>query len=396
MNNNRYWFNINPDTFLWKTNEKILLYNVPSQKSLTFKNNKDLNAIVAQLLDMENLYCIELAESKIQNSTISKFVESIVNVGFGSIVKAEEGVKKPAFFVPVLKLQNKMKKVDRFVMDNANMLSYLHEIDIYVREMEKEEVKDIPFADLLLFLNTFIKASSLFTINIFGDNLLECPLIVPLMGELIKIKLRKVIHIKLEHLLDGLGELLLWKSIPDQINIIYSQNIDLEIITQVLKTIKSIDAKIVWQFQVYSEQDYDAVENFIDSHEIESYELTPVFNGTNHDFFEKHIYLTEEDIQNFKLTKREIFAHQVLNTNNFGKLIIKADGTVYANLYQSPLGTINDPINEMLCKELSGNFSWLKIRDIPPCNDCVYQWLCPSPGNYELSIGKSNLCHIIA
>lgn len=26
--------------------------------------------------------------------------------------------------------------------------------------------------------------------------------------------------------------------------------------------------------------------------------------------------------------------------------------------------------------------------------DCIYQWLCPSPSNYELVIGQPNLCHI--
>jgi len=45
-------------------------------------------------------------------------------------------------------------------------------------------------------------------------------------------------------------------------------------------------------------------------------------------------------------------------------------------------------------KEMLDNTAWRKIRNDYPCCDCIYQWLCPSPSNYELAIGKPNLCHV--
>ena len=86
--------------------------------------------------------------------------------------------------------------------------------------------------------------------------------------------------------------------------------------------------------------------------------------------------------------------HQMLNTNNFGKLTIMPDGLVYANVNNKPLGCVEDTPYSLVHNELIKGQSWLKIRDMKPCCDYVYQWLCPSPSNYELVIGKSNLCHV--
>ena len=94
------------------------------------------------------------------------------------------------------------------------------------------------------------------------------------------------------------------------------------------------------------------------------------------------------------MSKREIFAHQALNTNYFGKLTISSDGNVYSNINGKPLGTINDDVKQLILHEMENGSYWLKIRDMEPCCNCVYQWLCPSPSDYELQIGKPNLCHV--
>jgi pseudo-rSAM protein len=86
--------------------------------------------------------------------------------------------------------------------------------------------------------------------------------------------------------------------------------------------------------------------------------------------------------------------HQTLNTNDFGKLTILPNGSVYSNVNMEPLGTIENTVYSLVYKEITKGQSWFRIRDQAPCYDCVYQWLCPSPSNYELVIGKPDLCHI--
>jgi pseudo-rSAM protein len=94
------------------------------------------------------------------------------------------------------------------------------------------------------------------------------------------------------------------------------------------------------------------------------------------------------------LDKVEIFQKQVLNTYNYGNLIISSEGKIYSNINNAPTGDIETPLIEIIKKEINSNLSWFKIRNMEPCNNCVYQWLCPSPSDYEIAINKPNLCHI--
>lgn len=98
-------------------------------------------------------------------------------------------------------------------------------------------------------------------------------------------------------------------------------------------------------------------------------------------------------IKERKLCKREIFLHQAINSNNFGRLTIMPDKNIYSNINYPPLGTIDNNIYELIQKELIINYSWRRVRDCYPCNECIWQWICPSPSNYEIVIKKNNLCH---
>lgn len=104
--------------------------------------------------------------------------------------------------------------------------------------------------------------------------------------------------------------------------------------------------------------------------------------------------MTKDELASIKLSKREIFANMTLNTHSFGKLIIMPDGKVFADVNDSALGSISDPIYDLIYREMTERKAWFRVRDMKPCCDCVYQWLCPSPGNFELVIGRPNLCHV--
>jgi pseudo-rSAM protein len=67
---------------------------------------------------------------------------------------------------------------------------------------------------------------------------------------------------------------------------------------------------------------------------------------------------------------------------------------VYADVNQTPLGTIDDTVYSIVYKEFTDGKSWFKVRNLTPCKDCIFQWLCPSPSNYEIAIGRPNLCHV--
>ena len=86
---------------------------------------------------------------------------------------------------------------------------------------------------------------------------------------------------------------------------------------------------------------------------------------------------------------------RTMNLYDFGKITILPNGDVYANLNHPSLGNIHvNNIQEILHKEVEEGKSWFRVRNQAPCTDCVYQWICPSPSNYEIAIGRSNLCHV--
>jgi pseudo-rSAM protein len=149
-----------------------------------------------------------------------------------------------------------------------------------------------------------------------------------------------------------------------------------------------------WKFFVKSSLDFERVERICSELCLNNHEVKPVVTCDNLDFFHENVFLEKADLLNPKLCRREVFAHQALNTNDFGKLTIMTDGKVFANPYFPALGTIEDDIRELIYRELTEGKSWLRIRNMEPCCKCVFQWLCPSPSDYELAIGKPNLCHI--
>ena len=86
----KYWFDLNSETFLWKSDKKVLLYNTFFNQSLVFENNKDLNNIVELLQDIDNLYCIELTEAEINSKTIALFIQNTVSSKFGNVTKTKK------------------------------------------------------------------------------------------------------------------------------------------------------------------------------------------------------------------------------------------------------------------------------------------------------------------
>lgn len=92
---------------------------------------------------------------------------------------------------------------------------------------------------------------------------------------------------------------------------------------------------------------------------------------------------------------REIFRNQKLNSNFFGTLYILPDGSVKANINTSILGNIGtDKILDIIYQELTVNTAWRVVRNSQPCSECIYQFFCPAPSDYERAIGQNNLCQL--
>ena len=165
-------------------------------------------------------------------------------------------------------------------------------------------------------------------------------------------------------------------------------------IPEILSICNSKDLNPHFIFLLTSQEDYDKITLDKKCLNVDSYNLVPVFNGYNIPFFEEYVFTTVDDFSAISLSKQDVFARQTINTNFFGKLVILPDGNVFANLNHPAIGTIYDPPYNLLYKEMIEGTTWRMTRKHFPCSECIFQWLCPPPSNYELVFEQHNLCDI--
>lgn len=120
--------------------------------------------------------------------------------------------------------------------------------------------------------------------------------------------------------------------------------------------------------------------------------FVPFYSGDNLSFFEHNVFLTEQDILAQNLTQQDILNNMSVNSNFFGELYFMPDNKIYANPNFSPVGKLGDDWHDILYNLLDS--CWFKTRDMKPCSNCAFQYLCPPPSNYEIVIGKPNLCTV--
>ena len=186
-------------------------------------------------------------------------------------------------------------------------------------------------------------------------------------------------------------------NLPDTtLNIIVTLPVDEQKFEKAHKLLKE-NSKVnyFWIFIITSESEYSQTVALIEQFNIQKVAIKPFYNGSNYDFFLENLFTTSEDLAMIQLNRRQIFARQYINATNFGKLTVMPDGKIYANINHDAIGAIYDDIRNIIYSELVNGKSWLRIRDQKPCSDCVYQWLCPSPSNYEIAIECPNLCHVV-
>jgi pseudo-rSAM protein len=409
----KYYFYLEPFTFVFLQKEEFLIYNSVSYKGEIFKTSARLKRLISQLLDLGNMYCIELTDKEVKEKEIEGFIIFVRESFSGDLVSANI-FKRPAIFPPVLKLQYSIDrlKTTTFRHIGEEIINLLKEVSIYIGGgnptstliniqvykqfdyVKKSNEEYLPFHKMRTFLNS-LENCQLKNLNIIGGNIFAYPDTDILVKELIRIPGIKYFYSS-------------YRDIPVDINLYsflqYPQfllkvlidfPIDTKILDLIVHSIFKNNCYVEFLFAVTSVNDYNQANSIIKKYVINNYEIKPVFTGHNVDFFEEYIYLSEEDIPQAKISRSQIFINQSLNIFNFGKLRVMTNGSVYSGFNGVSIGTIRIPLINLLHKELEKPESWLKLRNNKPCKTCVYQWICPPPSGYEHAIGKANLCHIV-
>jgi len=154
--------------------------------------------------------------------------------------------------------------------------------------------------------------------------------------------------------------------------------------------------KISLQSLVGSDDEFDAISDLVKEYPQLELEYIPYYNGKNISFFQKNVFVDQDDIKSTKPTYKDILINTKINKNFFGQLVITTSGKVYSNLNAPKLGDIKQNIKELVLKEMLSSNSWRKLRqNCVPCKNCNFNLLCPPISNLELSIKRNNLCHML-
>ena len=410
----KFWFYLEPYTFLWEKQKKVMLYNTLSGAYIVFEPDSATKPIVNSWHDADNMYGFELTGADIEKETVQALISQVRDTFSGDIVEVDNEQKKPVSLKPFLNFQMDRQRLANLKGNDANkqygdrILYHLFEVSIYIDgkcqnncSYCKEYYKQTPCCTKsnYRFLQPLkiekmlqsIVNSSVKCINFLGGNLLSNDLLPEYIDVLNRFDFAKNYYVNYLNINERAG---LFGSYNSTLQIIISFPLNEQKFEQVYRLTDVEDYNVFWIFLISSEFEYIQAEALVERFHIQKSKIIPFYTGRNYDFFSENIFTNLDDIDLIQLSRREIFANQYINTTNFGKITVMPDGQVYANVNQDALGNINDDIRELIYAELVNGKSWLRIRDQAPCIDCIYQWLCPSPSNYEIAIDRLNLCHV--
>ncbi len=373
-----YWFTIEPYVYINIANKCALLYNTLDR--VTIESDKtEVITLMQEILQEENCGVSLLTNEQYQQKEINAFVNELREKYMGDIIDVTLSNGKPVQLLPYVNYPHK-----REIKYNFHMFEYIldtiSKISIHV-----DHTTDI--TKLIYFLQS---APDNLTLNIIGG-----------IGE---IKKRNELlsfldmHPSQKNILCSYINIIVLEP-AYQNNFSYKVSIDFPVDTQQLNRSMQLllnqPLPFEYFFEVTSENDCQQVNQLIEKYKIEKYHLNPVYTGENINFFEENVFLTKEDILSNSMSIKDFYINKSININDFGTINIMPNGNVYANVNHPILGNIyTHSLYEIVQNEMERGRSWLRIRNQAPCNTCIYQWLCPSPSNYEIAIGRPNLCHV--
>ena len=406
----RYWLYLEPYVFVFEGRQGAIIYNTLSASAVSVQSDAVLT-FVHDLNLADNGYCIEVSEEQIQEEPMSSFIKELREKFSGDLVPVKETGKKPFLLKPVMNLVYDPEKFEKNLGKSLdeNLLYYLHEVTLYLDSECKNDClycqqcyKQFPFCtkrdqgektvlsvDDYVNLIASLKLIGLRTVNLVVNDFSQRSL----FWQIINLLLNSDFTVNVfAHYLNINDEVLAWIAKQEMIHFVLLA--DARISEKIVSDISFYSFPALWKFPVSSSEDCLIVNQLKEKYGIQV-ELAPFFDGKNEEFFSENVYTELEDLFTAPLSKKEIFTRQALNVNLFGKLFVMPDGEVYSSMASSSLGNLKeDSLNDLIFHEFSTKKSWLLKRDKEPCLNCAYRYLCPSPSNYEIVIGRLNLCHI--
>lgn len=404
---NTFWLYLEPFTFLWHKKDKGIIYNSVSYQVIEFHNTGLVQDIVKELLNINNLYCIEITEKQLSNKGLNNLVSSITQSNSGGLVRKNITHKKPVIIPPYPRvfLDKDYITKENTLAVNENLIGlniFINgdcELDctlcssMYKQVLHCTKSDHYIGIDLLENIFTQIAGYDLTFINLLGGNISKYNEIENLI-DLIAINNKLTFNLYIDFRNISVNFLKYFENINNCVLTICFHASSLEKINnnQIFRQINCINYKFICYLE--NRNEYDLFNSFLNKYNIEEFSFIPI--NANNVSFKEMVSISKEELNNVKLTRREVFVNKTLNSNSFGVLNILANCNVYTNLNLEPIGSIrNDEIKYLVYKSFNDSSSWFLTRDkVVPCKDCIYCYLCPPPSNYEINSGDYKICNV--
>lgn len=395
------------DSFLWFNLQKGIIYNCNENALLEFKCNDLIYTSCQHLNKPSNLYSLRI-QNLGQDPVFNQWIENICINKLGYIDERKDCCVKPVSLPPILNLRHEIEAEESDYNSYTNPLnanSFLNEISVFLGgdislgkrnnyhkqflyPIEGEDILDIDALCAFFFKSNL---SYVKQINVICSSVLNYPQI----GYLAKVL--KSFSWKVNYYMFGenVSNLEVFLSLMKNRKFcLYFFFVNKSEFIAVATWAKKHRLEHYWLFLVHNEDDLKKYEMFVLDEKVKDYHFLAVFTGSNIPFFKENVYITKSDIRKIALTKQQIFCNQVLNVNFWGQLFITPNGKIYTNLNLKAIGNMDEDLFEIISRELRHtNSSWKLVRkNIPFCNKCLFNNLCPPPSNYEFYIGQFNLC----
>lgn len=407
---NNYWLYLEPYTFIFRNEKEAVLYNSINGAYLLYRfNTHPIKQLIDELEKTENGYGVLLSEK--EQEPVLSFLKDIRETFSGDCIQIKDESSRPFIFKPICRIMEERlkhkKAMEKDILESygAEILASLNEVTLlfggktnynisdkypyhrqFIHSMYCEhDSKSLQFTDYQALIKQ-LENIGIGRLNIAVDSI-DNHFIYQLYETLKYNKFKVSIYCNYETLHTDC--IRLFENTP-----LFTYHIHIHKINSINELQKDIEKikmpNVVWNAIVSSAEELFTIQQTNDTIHI-----LPYYNGTNEHFFMEYIYNDLDAILEYPVDKQTIFRRQTLNENFFGNLFILPNGEVHANMNTMSLENINNmSLAEIVYKEMTQSTAWFKLREEKPCKNCVNKFLCPSISNYELVIGKTDLCHI--
>jgi len=416
---NQYWLYIDPYVHISIKKNAVLFYNTYNGKILEYNSSSEVFKLARQLKSPRNLRLILLKESDLELTPIKEFVDQIREHFMGDVIDVSYSDGKPIQMPPIVKNQKDVKylKADKDRSVGEDLMYYLSEVSLYIDDScnqncsicagayrqfpcctaRKKGNRELDIEHLRTFLEE-IKNSSLVRLNILGGDIFRHSNFEKILFLVESLPMDCIFYLHYLNAAENRNRLKILAFDNIRLNIPITFPVDEEKLNIALEAFADAELETDFAFIIQDEMDFQSAEALTMKYKIEKPYFIPFYNGNNLNLFAENIYIDREDFESNRVSLKDIYSRGAVNSLFFGRLTILPNGRVYGNLNAPSIGILGKhSIYEIIYKELALGKSWRKIRkNVMPCKRCTFEQLCPPISNYNLVIGKYNLCHILS